>query len=217
MPAVHSKSGKVTCCPPSPNTYVAVTEQVFQRLQSSSVCITLTFVCCRTPGALSVNAIKVQSNGSLAGGLITGVSGMSTASFDSTQPIKAGVEQFNSDGTPRASMTPRASSYLAPESARAERSSDSQNRASLLGVKLQPLNVEPSGGSLLSPGSSKKVCSFADQTTCLPQMAQVLLRTVPRTGFGKQSQVHNMHTYQRESAQCFTSLIFRQLDYHSFC
>ena len=144
----------------------AATDEIFQSFQSSSLYITLTCGCCRTPGALSVNAIKVQSNGSLAGGLISGVSGMSNASFDSTQPIKAGVENFNSDGTPRASITPRASSYLAPESARAERSSDSQNRASLLGVKLQPLSVEPSGGSLLSPGSSKKVCAVADQTTC---------------------------------------------------
>lgn len=97
----------------------------------------------------------MQANGSLAGGLISGVSGSSATTFDSTQPIKAGVEHFNSDGSPRASMTPRASSYVVPESARAERSTDSQNRAALLG--LQPMSVEASGGSLLSSGVNKKV------------------------------------------------------------
>ena len=96
---------------------------------------------------MSINAIKVQSN-SLAGGLITGVSGMS-ASFDSTQPIKAGVDNFSSDQTPRSSL------YVAPESPRVERSTDSQNRAALLGV--QPLSVEGSGGSVLSSGANKQV------------------------------------------------------------
>ena len=98
----------------------------------------------------------VVKAGGKSGGL---VSSTSTGSTDETQPIKAGVQEFNSDGSPRGSLTPRASSYLAPpQSARAERSTDSQNRQSLLG--LQPLNVEGSagsGGSLLSPGTSKKV------------------------------------------------------------
>lgn len=108
---------------------------------------------------MSSNNIKARSNGSFAGGLITGVSGMSAASFDSTQPIKAGVENFDSDrtGTPRASQSPRSSAYAAPESARVERSTDSQNRASQLGVL--PLNVEASGGSLLSSGANKQVGS----------------------------------------------------------
>ena len=111
---------------------------------------------CRSPGALSVNAIKVGASGSLAGGLITGVSNMSATSTDSSRLLTAGVSEFNSDGTPRASMTPRASSYMVPpESPRVERSTDSQNRQSLLGV--QSMSVEASGGSLLSPGTSKKV------------------------------------------------------------
>lgn len=82
---------------------------------------------------------------------------MSTTSFNSTQPIKAGVDKFTSDQTPMGSMTPRSPSYVAPESARAERSSESQNRASLLGPQLAAVNVEASGGSLLSSGASKKV------------------------------------------------------------
>ncbi len=111
---------------------------------------------CRTPGALSVNAVKVGASGSLAGGLITGVSNLSATSTDSARLLKAGVSEFNSDGTPKASMTPRASSYMVPpESPRVERSTDSQNRQSLLGV--QSMSVEASGGSLLSPGTSKKV------------------------------------------------------------
>ena len=104
---------------------------------------------------MNSNAIKVQSNGSLAGGLITGVSGMSATSFDSTQPIKAGVDNFGSDQTPRVSQSPRSTSYVVPESPRVERSTDSQNRASLLGV--QPLSVEGSGGSVLSSGANKQV------------------------------------------------------------
>jgi hypothetical protein len=111
---------------------------------------------CRTPGALSVNAIKVGATGSLTGGLITGVSNLSATSTDSARLLKAGLSEFNSDGTPRASMTPRASSYMVPpESPRVERSTDSQNRQSLLGV--QSMSVEASSGSLLSPGTSKKV------------------------------------------------------------
>lgn len=110
---------------------------------------------CRTPSAVNINAIKVQSNGSLAGGLISGVSGMSATSFGSTQPIKAGVDNFGSDQTPRASQTPRSSSYVAPESPMVERRTDSQNRAALLGV--QPLSVEASGGSVLSSGANKQV------------------------------------------------------------
>ena len=114
---------------------------------------------CRSPGALSVNAIKVGASGSLAGGLITGVSNLRATSTDSARLLKAGVSEFNSDGTPRASMTPRASSYMVPpESPRVERSTDSQNRQSLLGV--QSMSVEASGGSLLSPGTSKKVSLF---------------------------------------------------------
>lgn len=113
----------------------------------------------RSPGALSVNAIKVGASGSPAGGLITGVSNMSATSTDSSRLLKAGVSEFNSDGTPRASMTPRASSYMVPpELPRVERSTDSQNRQSLLGV--QSMSVEASGGSLLSPGTSKKVNLF---------------------------------------------------------
>lgn len=103
-----------------------------------------------------MNAIKVGANGSLSGGLITGASNMSTTSNDEARPIRAGISEFNSDGTPRASMTPRASSYMIPpELPRVERSTDSQNRQSLLG--LQPLSVEGSSGSLLSPGTNKKV------------------------------------------------------------
>ena len=117
-------------------------------------------VACRTPGALSVNAIKVGANSSFAGGLITGVSNISTTSTDSAKPIRAGFSEFNSDGTPRASVTPRSSSYMVPpESARVERSTESQNRQALLGV--QPLSVEGSGSSLLSPGTSKKVCCLS--------------------------------------------------------
>lgn len=122
---------------------------------------------CRTPGALSVNAIKVGANGSLSGGLITGVSGMSTVSNDETRPIRAGLAEFNSDGSPRTSVTPRASSYmLPPESPRVERSTDSQNRQSLLGV--QSMSVEGSGGSLLSPGSSNKVCGHCSLNDAAP-------------------------------------------------
>ncbi|DBB04425.1 TPA: hypothetical protein ACH3X1_012907 [Trebouxia sp. C0004] len=105
-----------------------------------------------TLGALSVNAIKVGASGSLAGGLITGVSNLSATSTASARLLKAGLSEVNSDGTPRASMTPRASSYMVPpDSPRVERSTDSQNRQSLLGV--QSKSVEASGGSLLSPGS----------------------------------------------------------------
>ena len=108
---------------------------------------------CRTPGTLTPTAIKVGPTGS---GLVTGISGMSLTSMDSARPIKAGFSEFNSDGTPRANVSPRESSYLVPpESPTAERSADSQNRQSLLGM--QPLSAEASGGSLLSPGSSKKV------------------------------------------------------------
>lgn len=82
---------------------------------------------------------------------------MSAASFDSTQPIKAGVENFGSDQNPRGSLTPRSASYVVPESARAERSTESLNRVSLLG--LQPMDVEASGSSLLSSGANKKVRS----------------------------------------------------------
>ena len=117
------------------------------------------FVKCRTPGTSRVNAIKMKSNSSMAGGLITGVSGMSATSFDSTQPIKAGEDNCKSDQSPRGSLTPRSASYMAPESARAERSTDSQNQASLLGSPPAPLNVEASGGSLLSSGANKKVGS----------------------------------------------------------
>ncbi|KAL3153203.1 hypothetical protein ABBQ38_011953 [Trebouxia sp. C0009 RCD-2024] len=109
-----------------------------------------------TPGSSRINALKMKSNSSMAGGLITGVSGMSATSFDLTQPIKAGEDNFKSDQTPRGALTPRSSSYVAPESARAERSTDSQNRASLLGSPPAPLNVEASGGSLLSSGANKK-------------------------------------------------------------
>ncbi|KAL0048626.1 hypothetical protein WJX82_007262 [Trebouxia sp. C0006] len=117
-----------------------------------------------SPGALSVNAIKVGASGSLAGGLITGVSNMSATSTDSSRLLKAGVSEFNSDGTPRASMTPRASSYMVPpELPRVERSTDSQNRQSLLGV--QSMSVEASGGSLLSPGTSKKGAARKSFTT----------------------------------------------------
>lgn len=69
--------------------------------------------------------------------------------------IRAGLADFNSDGTPRAS---RSSSYAAPGSILIQRSTDSP-RAALLTV--QPMEVEGSGGSLLSPGSSKKVRAFA--------------------------------------------------------
>ena len=124
---------------------------------------------CRTPGALSATAIKVGPTGSFAGGLVTGVSGMSTASTDSARPIKAGISEFNSDGTPRSSATPRESAYLLPpESPRAERSSDSQNRASLLGP--QALSVEGSGGSLLSPSSSKKVGCKSTYSSVIEQL-----------------------------------------------
>lgn len=84
---------------------------------------------------------------------------MSASSFDSTQPIKAGIDNFDSDqtGTPRASQSTRSSAYAVPESARVERSTDSQDRASQLGVL--PLNVEASGGSLLSSGANKQVGS----------------------------------------------------------
>ncbi|DBA78043.1 TPA: hypothetical protein ACH3X2_008019 [Trebouxia sp. C0005] len=117
-----------------------------------------------TPGALSVNAIKVGASGSLAGGLITGVSNLSATSTDSARLLKAGMPEFNSDGTPRASMTPRASSYMVPpESPRVERSTDSQNRQSLLGV--QSMSVEASSGSLLSPGTSKKGAARKSFTT----------------------------------------------------
>lgn len=104
---------------------------------------------------MNSNAIKAQSNGSLGGGLITGVSGVSATSFDSTQPIKAGLDNFGSDQTPRVSQSPRSTSYVVPESPRVDRSTDSQNRASLLGVR--PLSVEASAGSVLSSGANKQV------------------------------------------------------------
>lgn len=129
---------------------------------------------CRTPGASRINAIKMKSNSSIAGGLITGVSGMSATSFDSTQPIKAGVDNFKSDPTPRGSFTPRSSSYVAPESARAERSTDSQNRASLLGSPPAPWNVEASGGSLLSSGTSKKVGLYRTRCRLTTPMSEPL-------------------------------------------
>ena len=119
----------------------------------------------RTPGAMSINTVKVQSNGSLAGGLITGVSGMSATSYDSTQPIKAGIDNFGSDQSPRVSQSPRSSSYVVPESPKVERSTDSQNRASLLGV--QPLSVEASGGSLLSSGANKQVGLSTSFWSCI--------------------------------------------------
>ena len=84
--------------------------------------------------------------------LAAGLSGVSVSS--ETVPIKVGIAGFNSDGTPKAS---RASSYTAPGSILIQRGSDTP-RASLLGGVVQPLNVEGSDSSLLSPGSSKKVC-----------------------------------------------------------
>lgn len=75
----------------------------------------------------------------------------SGASNGSEQLLRTGLSDFNSDGTPKAS---RVSSYSAPGSNLIQRNTDSP-RASLLPV--QPMEVEGSGGSLLSPGSSKKV------------------------------------------------------------
>ncbi len=137
---------------------------------------------CRSPGALSMNAIKVGASGSLAGGLITGVSNMSATSTDSSRLLKAGVSEFNSDGTPRASMTPRASSYMVPpESPRVERSTDSQNRQSLLGV--QSMSVEASGGSLLSPGTSKKVNALRHLLHFLCQLKWITCGCLPEVGY----------------------------------
>lgn len=129
---------------------------------------------CRTPGSSRINALKMKSNSSMAGGLITGVSGMSATSFDLTQPIKAGEDNFKSDQTPRGALTPRSSSYVAPESARAERSTDSQNRASLLGSPPAPLNVEASGGSLLSSGANKKVGFYCTRCRLTTPMSEPL-------------------------------------------
>lgn len=86
--------------------------------------------------------------------LVTGLSAIST---DSAQPIKSGIAGFNSDGTPRVS---RVSSYSAPGSALIQRNPDSP-RAFLL-PPIQPMSVEASGSSLLSPGSSKKVTLQGD-------------------------------------------------------
>lgn len=109
----------------------------------------------KLPGVVCrMSRAKVGNQTELATGL----------SVSSEEPIKAGIVNFNSDQTPRS----RQSSYTAPGSILVQRATESPRashlgtdsprdspRASLLGVRLQPLNVEKSDSSLLSPGNKK--------------------------------------------------------------